>query len=37
VKRLGGWDAAVQHAYTTHMRALEEYERATAAPAPKPA
>jgi hypothetical protein len=36
VRRLGGWDAAVQQAYATHMRALEDYERATAAPAPKP-
>ena len=36
VRRLGGWDAAVQQAYAAHTRALEDYERATAPPAAPP-
>ena len=29
VKRLGGWDAALQVAYDTHQRLVQEYQRAT--------
>jgi len=35
VKRLGGWDTAVQQAYADQVRADEKYERAMQAPAPK--
>lgn len=35
VKRLGGWEAALQLAYDTHQRQQQEYARATA-PAPSP-
>lgn len=30
VKRLGGWDAALQLAYDTHQRLMQEYQRVTA-------
>ncbi len=30
VKRLGGWDAAVQQAHNTHQSAVQEYDRAVA-------
>ncbi len=33
VKRLGGWDAALAAAHSTHLRQLQEYDSATAAPA----
>ncbi len=36
VKRLGGWEAALQLAYDSHQRQTQEYARATA-PAPTPA
>lgn len=32
VKRLGGWDTALQLAYDTHHRLKQEYDRATAPP-----
>ena len=32
VKRLGGWDAALKTAHDTHVRAEQDYARATAAP-----
>jgi hypothetical protein len=32
VKRLGGWDAALQLAYDTHQRLAQDYARATAPP-----
>jgi hypothetical protein len=35
VKRLGGWDAALQLAYDTHHRQQAEYEQAINAPAPR--
>lgn len=35
VKRLGGWDAALKTAHDTHVRAEQEYARATAPPAPQ--
>ncbi len=34
VKRLGGWEAALQLAYDTHQRQMQEYTRATAPAAP---
>jgi hypothetical protein len=34
VKRLGGWDAALQLAHDTHQRLAQDYARATAPPAP---
>jgi len=34
VKRLGGWEAALQLAYDTHQRQMQEYARATAPAAP---
>jgi hypothetical protein len=37
VKRLGGWDTAVQLAHETHLRLTQEYARLTAAPAAPPA
>lgn len=33
IKRLNGWDAALQLAFDTHQRLTQEYARATAAPA----
>ncbi|MDQ6611259.1 MAG: hypothetical protein M3Y64_02410 [Gemmatimonadota bacterium] len=33
VKRLGGWDAALKTAHEAHVRAEQDYARATAAPA----
>lgn len=36
VKRLGGWEAALQLAYDSHHRQMQEYAHATA-PAPSPA
>jgi hypothetical protein len=35
IKRLGGWEAAVQLAFDTQQRQRLEYEHATAAPAPR--
>ncbi len=35
IKRLGGWDAAVKQAHATHLRAVEDYTRATTPPAAK--
>jgi len=32
VKRLGGWEAALQLAYDTHLRQVQEYARVTGAP-----
>ena len=32
VKRLGGWDAALKTAHDTHVRAEQDYARATAPP-----
>jgi hypothetical protein len=32
VKRLGGWETALQLAYDTHQRQMQEYARATGAP-----
>lgn len=37
IKRLNGWDAALQLAYDTHQRLVQDYARATAAPAAAPA
>ncbi len=34
IKRLGGWDAALQLAHDTHVRQLHEYAQQTAPPAP---
>lgn len=36
IKRLGGWEAALQLAYDTHQRQMQEYARATAPAAPPP-
>lgn len=37
VKRLGGWDAALNTAHEAHQRAQADYARASAPPAPPPA